>query len=56
MIEKNHKSDLIKSTLVLYGKIKVIYLIDGTKIKVQWDENNSPSLIIEETPQYTTKD
>lgn len=55
-MNKDNQSSLIKSILVINDKIKAIYLIDGTKINLAWDDNNRPSLNIEETPQYTTED
>jgi len=57
MVEKQqYDSTLIKSTLIIRNRIQAVYLIDGTKINLIWDETNSPSINIEKTPVYTTSD
>ena len=57
MVEKQqYDSTLIKSTLIIRNRIQAVYLIDGTKINLIWDETNSPSINIEKTPLYTTSD
>jgi len=52
MINKEHKSKLIKSTLEISpGRPRAVYLIDGTKINIEWGENGGSWLKIGETPK-----
>lgn len=56
IIKKDHESKLIKSILIFNDIIKSVYLVDGTKINLTWDEDNRPGLNIEKTPTYSSED
>lgn len=57
MINKDHKSELIKSTLeITPGKPRAVYLVDGTKINIKYGENNGVWLEIGPTPMYSADD